>query len=69
MPEAPRMTIDELKRRMDTGEQFTIIDTRNPQAWAESEVMMPGAIRMPIDELANHLPQIPKSKPIVAYCT
>ena len=69
MSGAPRITIDELKRRMDAGEEFTIIDTRNPHAWAESDVMMPGAIRIPLDELDRHLAQIPKAKPIVAYCT
>lgn len=69
MSEAPRITVDELKHRMDAGEQFTLIDTRNPHAWSESEVMMPGAIRIPLDELDRHLAQIPKSKPIVAYCT
>ena len=69
MPEAPRISVSELKRRIDAGEQFTIIDVRNPHAWAESNGMIPGAIRIPIDELEKHLPQIPKSRPIVAYCT
>ena len=50
MPEAPRITPDDLKRRMDAGEDFTVIDTRNPQAWAQSDVTLPGAVRVPIDE-------------------
>jgi rhodanese-related sulfurtransferase len=37
MADAPRMTVNELKRRMDAGEDFTIIDTRNPTEWAESD--------------------------------
>lgn len=69
MPEAGRITPEELKRRMDAGEDFTIIDVRNPQAWSESDRKMPGAIRVPMDEFDRHLPQIPKNKPIVAYCT
>ena len=69
MPEAPRITVAELKHRMGAGEEFTIIDTRNPHAWAESDVTIPGAVRIPLDELGRHLPQIPKAKPIVAYCT
>jgi len=32
MAEAPRITVEELKRRMDAGEDFTVIDTRNPTA-------------------------------------
>ena len=31
MPNAPRITVDELKRRMEAGEDFTVIDTRNPK--------------------------------------
>ena len=33
--EATRVTVDEVRERMDRGEQFTFVDTRNPQAWAE----------------------------------
>jgi rhodanese-related sulfurtransferase len=69
MPQAPRITVNELKRRMDAGENFTLIDVRNPQAWAESDSMMPEAIRIPLDDVERHLSQIPKNKPVVAYCT
>lgn len=69
MPEAPRITLNELKKRMDAGEDFTIIDTRNPQAWAESDTMIPEAIRIPADDMEQSLSQIPKSRAIVTYCT
>jgi len=69
MADAPRITVEELKRRMDAGETFTVIDTRNAQAWAESDSMLPGAIRLPIDKLEENLRRIPKNKPVVAYCT
>jgi len=38
------MAADELKRRMEAGEDFTFIDVRNPQAWAESDVKLPEAV-------------------------
>ena len=69
MAEAPRMTVQELKRRMDTGEDFTIVDVRNPNAWSESDTMMPEAIRVPLDKLQENLSRIPKARPVVAYCT
>jgi rhodanese-related sulfurtransferase len=69
MPGDLRITIDELRRRMDAGEDFTFIDTRNPQAWAQSDVMLPEAIRVPADKFDEGLYEIPKNKPIVAYCT
>ena len=34
--EATRVTAQEIKERMDRGEQFTFVDTRNPQAWGEA---------------------------------
>jgi len=40
MADAPRITVDELNRRMEAGETFTVIDVRNPQAWAESDTML-----------------------------
>lgn len=69
MPDAPRITVDQLKRRMDAGEEFTFLDVRNPVAWAESDVMLPGAIRVHLDNLDEYLPLIPRTKPIVTYCT
>ncbi len=69
MAEAPRITPKELKKRMDAGEDFTLIDVRNPNALAESDTMMPGAIRVPLDEWERNLNRIPKSRPVVTYCT
>src|SRR2546421_656927 len=37
MMEATRVTVDEVKERMGRGEQFVFLDTRNPEAWGESE--------------------------------
>ena len=69
MAEAPRITVKELQMRMNAGEDFTLIDVRNPQAWAESDTQIPEAIRMPLDKLESSLPRIPKDRPVVAYCT
>ncbi len=66
MADAPRITAKELKRRMDAGEDFTLIDVRNPNAWAESDTMMPDAIRVPLDQWEQNLKGIPKSRPVVA---
>jgi rhodanese-related sulfurtransferase len=69
MADALRITVDELKQRMEAGEDFTPIDVRNPQAWAESDTMLPKAIRVTPDKLEESLPGIPKNRPVVAYCT
>jgi adenylyltransferase/sulfurtransferase len=67
--EAPRIKVEELKKRMDAGEELTIVDVRNPQSWAESDTMIPEAVRIPRDSLDQNLARIPKSRPVVAYCT
>jgi rhodanese-related sulfurtransferase len=69
MADAPRITVEELKKRMDAGEDFTVIDVRNPNAWAETDTVIPEAIRLPLDKLEESLPRIPKNRPAVAYCT
>jgi rhodanese-related sulfurtransferase len=69
MAEGPKITAEELKRKMQGGEYFTVLDVRNPQAWAASDVKARDAIRVPIDSFEQLLPRIPKSKPIVTYCT
>ena len=67
--EATRITIDELKERMDRGEPFAFIDSRNPQAWAESDRKLPDAIRVPANELDQHLDEIPKDRAVITYCS
>jgi len=67
--EVTRVTVDEVKQRMDRGEAFTFIDTRNPTAWAEADTKLPGAIRIPADEVDQHLNEIPRDRTVITYCT
>ena len=67
--EPTRVTVDEVKERMNRGEQFAFIDTRNPKAWGESDVKLPGAIRVPADEVEEHLDEIPRDRAVITYCT
>jgi rhodanese-related sulfurtransferase len=67
--DALRITVEELRKRMDAGEDFTVIDVRNREAWAETDTVIPEAIRVPLDKLEANLSRIRKSRPVVAYCT
>ena len=67
--EATRVTVDEVKERMERGEQFTFVDTRNPKAWEEATMKLPGAIRVPAEEVENHLGTIPHDRTVITYCT
>ena len=67
--EATRVTVDEVKQRMGRGEMFAFVDTRNPTAWGEATTKLPGAIRVPADEVEQHLNEIPRDRTIITYCT
>ena len=64
-----RISVSELRRGMDAGEQFLFIDTRNPQAWGNSDLKLPGALRIPVSDAKERLAEIPREHPVVTYCT
>lgn len=68
-----RVSAEEVMRWMDRGKPVIFVDSRNPQAWSQSNEKLPDAIRIPVDEVEQHLSEIPKSGPgerwIVTYCT
>jgi rhodanese-related sulfurtransferase len=67
--EPTRVAVDELKERLARKEEFAFVDTRNEKAWSEAETKLPGAIRVPADEVPEHLDQIPKDRTVITYCT
>jgi len=69
MADAPRISVDELRKRMEAGEDFTILDTRNPTEWEQSDSIIPEARRVALDRWEEALSGIPHDRPVVAYCT
>ncbi|MDQ5847243.1 MAG: hypothetical protein M3539_18300 [Acidobacteriota bacterium] len=67
--EATRVTVDEVKERMNRGEQFAFVDTRNPTAWGEATTKLPAAVRMPADQVEEHISEIPHDRTVITYCT
>ena len=67
--EVTRVTIDEVKERMDRGEQFTFVDSRNPKDWEEAETKVAVAIRVKDDEVEQHLNEISHERTVITYCT
>jgi rhodanese-related sulfurtransferase len=64
-----RITAAELKGLLDAHRPVSILDTRAPEGWNNSHIKIPGAIRVPPDEVDKHLSQIPRDRMVVAYCT
>ena len=67
--EVTRITVDEVSERLNRGEQFAFVDTRNPTAWGEADQKLPGAIRVPPEEVDNHVNEIPRDRVVITYCT
>jgi rhodanese-related sulfurtransferase len=65
----PRITVEEVKRRMDAHEPLTLLDSRSADAWKSSDVEIPRSIRVPPDEVAKHLTEIPRDRLVIPYCT
>lgn len=56
---------EELLRRVREG-AVTVIDVRPAEEFRAAHI--PGAVSMPIDELKARVKELPKSRPVVAYC-
>src|SRR6059058_309974 len=62
----PEMSPHELKRRMDAGEPFELIDVREP---FESEIArIDGAKLIPLGEITERLDELNRERPIVVHC-
>ncbi|MEV3966044.1 metalloregulator ArsR/SmtB family transcription factor [Nocardia sp. NPDC050193] len=59
------ITRDELIRRRDTGE-ITLLDVRPHDEYTAGHI--PGAINIPVAELADRLAELPAGADIIAYC-
>ncbi len=65
--EVARITPEELRDRMDAGENLYVVDLRTTvdNDWPP----VPGAIRLSIETLTSTASQIPRDQEIILYCT
>lgn len=61
-----RIAVTELKRKLDAGERFLLIDVREDHE-LEADGAIAGAIHIPVAELDARMPDIPKDVEIVFY--
>jgi len=64
-----RITPEELKQKLDRHEPVIVIDLRHSLDFLYEPYTIPGAIRIPIDELDKRNREIPSGKEVVLYCT
>src|SRR5438874_7553773 len=62
----PGISPQELKRRMDAGEPFELIDVREPFEYEIARI--DGAKLIPLGEIAERLDELEREQPIIAHC-
>jgi len=65
----PRITAQELKVKMDRGEDIVILDVRTGRDYDRSREQIKGAVRISIFQLNERYGELPADKEIIAYCT
>ncbi|HET9226002.1 MAG TPA: ubiquitin-like small modifier protein 1 [Thermoanaerobaculia bacterium] len=60
------MTVQDLKRRLDEGEEITVLDVRNPQEYEIARIQ--GSRLIPLAELQDRLGELDPAATIVAHC-
>jgi membrane protein DedA with SNARE-associated domain len=64
-----RITPEDLKTRLDAGEDVVLVDVRHPVDFDAEPTIIPGALHLTTEELdARHL-EIPRDREIVLYCS
>jgi membrane protein DedA with SNARE-associated domain/rhodanese-related sulfurtransferase len=64
-----RITVDELKQRMDAGDSLAIVDVRHPVSIELDPDVIPGALSLLLEEIEHRHHEIPRDRDIVLYCS
>ncbi len=64
-----KISVEELKQRMDAGDPVTIVDVRHPLALELDPDAIPGALNLMLEEIEHRHHEIPRDQDIVLYCT
>lgn len=63
---AEEITVLDLKKRLDKGEDFDLIDVREPHEWQIAKI--PGARLIPLDEIPKRLQELNPEREIILHC-
>jgi len=60
---------EELREMLDAGQKVFIIDLRHPLDYLPDPRVLPGAVRIGPETVAEHQEMIPRDRDVVLYCT
>jgi membrane protein DedA with SNARE-associated domain len=64
-----RVRPEELKARLDAGEEIVVVDLRSSLDFDAEPETIPGALRINGDDLVNQHQRIPRDREIILFCT
>ncbi|HXE36341.1 MAG TPA: rhodanese-like domain-containing protein, partial [Verrucomicrobiae bacterium] len=64
-----RISVEELKEKIDAGEDLVIVDLRHSMDFEADPETIPGAFRMDAQELEEKNDLLPHDREIILYCT
>ena len=59
-------TVDDLKRRLDSGEKLFVLDVRNPEEYQICKI--PGSMLIPLPQLPQRFQELDKDREIIIHC-
>jgi membrane protein DedA with SNARE-associated domain len=64
-----RISAEELKRKIDAGEEVTILDLRHSMDFEADPNTIPGALFLPSEQFDQRYSEIPADRELILYCT
>ncbi len=64
-----RITPEELKQKLDRGEDVVVVDLRHSLDFEADPNTIPGALHLPAEEFERRHAEIPRDRDIILYCT
>ena len=64
-----RITVEELKEKIDSGEDLVIVDLRHSVDFEAEPETIPGALHMDAKELQEKNDRLPRDREVILYCT
>lgn len=64
-----RITPEELRAKLDAGEEIEIVDVRGSVDFEAEPATIPGAKRITVEEFEDRHEEIPRDREVVLYCT
>jgi len=64
-----RITPEEVKQKLDSGEELLILDVRNALEFDVEPHTIPGAVALPLEQFEKNHHKIPRDRDVILFCT